>query len=73
MSLKGQATALEERIAIAKRADACQSVKEIAEVLGRPRATIGKGGKDIGRELEQAYAAKWVDQLPGHWQPCHPR
>lgn len=42
MSLKGQTTTLEERIAIAERSDAGQSVKEIAEALGRPRATIRK-------------------------------
>jgi transposase-like protein len=42
MSLKGQTTTLEERIIIAERTDAGQSVREIAEALGRPPATIRK-------------------------------
>ncbi len=42
MSLKGQTTTLEERIAIAERTDTGQSVSEIAEALGRPQATIRK-------------------------------
>ena len=50
MSKKGQITTLEERVAIAERANAGQSSREIAKALSRPLATVRKWRQRYNRE-----------------------
>jgi hypothetical protein len=67
MSYKGQTTTLEERVTIAERVRAGQSSREIATEMGRPLATVRKGGKSICGKGEQACPARWVGLLLGRW------
>ena len=67
MSYKGQTTTLEERVTIAERVRTGQSSREIATEMGRPLATVRKGGKSICGKGEQACPARWVGLLLGCW------
>ena len=58
MSKKGQPTTLEERVAIAERASAGQSSREIAEELGRSMATVRKWRQRYNREGRAGLVSK---------------
>lgn len=58
MSKKGQPTTLEERIAIAERARAGQSSREIAKELSRPVATVRKWRQRYNREGRAGLVSK---------------
>ena len=58
MSKKGQPTTLEERVAIAERASAGQSSREIAKELGRPVATVRKWRQRYNREGRAGLVSK---------------
>ena len=58
MSNKGQPTILEERVAIAERASAGQSSREIAAELGRPVATVRKWRQRYNREGRAGLVSK---------------
>jgi transposase len=58
MSKKGQPTILEERVAIAERASAGQSSREIAAELGRPVATVRKWRQRYNREGRAGLVSK---------------
>lgn len=58
MSKKGQPTTLEERIAIAERARAGQSSREIAKDLSRPVATVRKWRQRYNREGRAGLVSK---------------
>ena len=58
MSEKGQTTTLGERVAIAERATAGQSSREIADELGRPLATVRKWRQRYRRDGRTGLASQ---------------